>query len=114
MPDDKIEWLSDQECREAEVELSEKQTRDQFFAYQSNSQEEYERLMRDNERTGVLLDKIIAFEIIMAEHDPPRHFIFEVDMEYPATLHDRDDDYSMAPELMAITPETTGPKKHET
>ena len=40
MPDDKIEWLSEQECREAEIELSKKQTRDQFFEYQANSQEE--------------------------------------------------------------------------
>ena len=36
MPDNKIEWLSDQECREAEIELSEKQTRNQFFEYHAN------------------------------------------------------------------------------
>ena len=62
MPDDKIELLSDQECREAEIELIEKQTRDQFFAYHANSQEEYTRFMREYEQTGVLSDKIIAFK----------------------------------------------------
>ena len=46
MPDDKIEWLSEQECREAENELKEKQTRDQFFEYHANSKDEYARLMR--------------------------------------------------------------------
>ena len=45
----------------------------------------------------------------MVENVPPRHFIFEVDMEYPNDLHERDYDYPMAPELMTITPETTGP-----
>ena len=49
----------------------------------------------------------------MVENEPPRHFIFEVDLEYPSTLHERDDDYPMAPELMTITTETTGPKQHE-
>ena len=49
----------------------------------------------------------------MVENDQPRHFIFEVDMKYPSTLHERDDDYPIVPELMTITPETTGPKQHE-
>ena len=34
-------------------------------------------------------------------------------MEYLSALHDRDDEYPMAPELMTITPETTGSKQHE-
>ena len=41
MPDDQFEWLSDQECRDTEIELSEKQTRDRFFEYHANSMEEY-------------------------------------------------------------------------
>ena len=49
----------------------------------------------------------------MVKNEPPRHFIFDVDMEYPSALHKRDDDYPMTQELMFITPETTGPKQHE-
>ena len=49
----------------------------------------------------------------MANNESPRHFIFEVDIEYPSDLHESDDDYPMAPELMTIAPEITGPKQHE-
>ena len=68
MPDDKIEWLSDQECRDTEKELSEKQTRDKFFEYHANSKEEYARLIKEYKQTGVLSDKIIAFETKMVEN----------------------------------------------
>ena len=34
-------------------------------------------------------------------------------MEYPSELHERDDDYPMAPELMTIAPEITGLKQNE-
>ena len=39
-------------------------------------------------------------------------FILEVDLEYPLELHERDDDYPLAPEVMTIEPETTGEKQH--
>ena len=33
-------------------------------------------------------------------------------MEYPPELHERDDDYPLAPEMMSIEPEITGKKQH--
>ena len=33
-------------------------------------------------------------------------------MEYPPELHERDDDYPLAPEVMTIKPEITGKKQH--
>ena len=33
-------------------------------------------------------------------------------MEYPAELHERNDDYPLAPEVMTIEPEITGEKQH--
>ena len=42
-----------------------------------------------------------------------RGYILEVDMDYPQELHERDDDYPMAPELITIEAEITGEKQHE-
>ena len=33
-------------------------------------------------------------------------------MEYPPELHERDDDYPLAPEVMTIEPDITGEKQH--
>ena len=45
--------------------------------------------------------------------DQNRSYILEVDLNYPEELHERDDDYPMAPELMTIEPEITSEKQHE-
>ena len=113
MPNDKIQWLNEQECRESELKLSKKQTHDQFFEYHAISQEEYACLKQEYEQTDVISDKIVAFEIKIPFNESPRHFIIEVGMEYLNDLHEWDVDYPMAPELMSITLETTGPKQHE-
>ena len=41
------------------------------------------------------------------------HYIFEVDMDYPPELHERDDDYPLAPETMTIGAEITDEKQHQ-
>ena len=41
-----------------------------------------------------------------------KSFILEVDLEYPPELHEQDDDYLLAPEVMTIEPEITGEKQH--
>ena len=43
--------------------------------------------------------------------DEKNSFIFEVDLENPPELHDREDDYPLAPEVMTIEPEITGVKQ---
>ena len=40
-----------------------------------------------------------------------KSFILEVDLEYPPELHERDDVYPLAPEIMTIEPEITGEKQ---
>ena len=43
-------------------------------------------------------------------NEAKRSFIVEVDLEYPFELHDLNDDYSLAPEVMTIEPDITGEK----
>ena len=40
-------------------------------------------------------------------------YIFKVDLDYPQELHERDDYYPMAPELMTIEAKITGEKQHD-
>ena len=45
------------------------------------------------------------------ELKPNTAYIFEVDLEYPANIHDRDDDYLLAPELLEIKTEMLSEKQ---
>ena len=85
MPDGKFEWVSVNECRAMEQQLN----------FPDGS--------------------IAIFDLGLFDHrvlDEKKSFIFEVDLEYPPKLHERDDDYPLAPEVMTIEAEITGEKQH--
>ena len=86
MPDGDCEWVSDDECRNME----------QLLTYSDG--------------------RIAIFDIGLFDHreneEDTKSFNLEVDLEYPPELHDRDDDYPLAPEVMTIEPEITGEKQH--
>ena len=85
MPDSKFEWVSVDECRVIKQQL--------------------------NFTDG----RIAIFDLGLFDHqvlDEKKSFIFEVDLEYPPELHQRDDDYPLAFEVMTIEPEITGEKHH--
>ena len=81
LPTGDFNWLSEDECRAAEVSLSgSEEMREAFFRV-------------DPETLGW-------------------YYILQVDLEYPPEIHDRDDDYPMAPELLDITPEMLSETQH--
>ena len=41
------------------------------------------------------------------------HYILDVDLEYPRTIHDRDDDFPLAPEEMTIETNIVSERQHE-
>ena len=86
MPDGDFEWVSQDECREIEL------------------------LMNYAE------DRIAIFDLGLFNHwvtdEEKKSFIFEVDLHNPPELHDRDDDYPLALEVMIIEPEIIGEKQH--
>ena len=47
MQDNHIDWLSEDEWRQAKRELQDNFSRDRFFAYHANSVEEYHQLQRE-------------------------------------------------------------------
>ena len=71
LPYSHFTWLSEEECRAAEVALTGNQeSRDAFFK----------------------VDPVLLLP----------YYILEVDLIYPPEIHDRDDDYPMAPQLMNV------------
>ena len=60
--------------------------------------------------------RIAIFETELFDHGVNEKdkysFILEVYLEYPPKLHERDDDYPLAPEVMTIEHEITGEKQH--
>ena len=60
--------------------------------------------------------RIAIFDTRLFDHreneDNKKSFILEMDLEYLPELHQRDDDYPLAPEIMTIEPQITGEKQH--
>ena len=86
MPDGDFEWLSQDECRDMGLLLNYADDRIAIFD------------------TGL-------FDNRENEEDNTSFFL-EVDLEYPPKLHERDDNYLFAPEMMTIEHAITGKKQH--
>ena len=60
--------------------------------------------------------RIAIFDTGLFDHrennEDNKSYILEVDLEYPPELHERDDDYPPAPEVMTIEPEITRENQH--
>ena len=60
--------------------------------------------------------RIAIFDTGLFDHrenkEDKKSFILEVDLEYPPEMHERNDDYPLAPKIMTIEPEVTGEKQH--
>ena len=86
MPDGDFEWVSQDECREME-------------------------LLKNNADGRIAILDLGVFNHRVTDEEKKK-FNFEVDLEYPSELHDRNDNYLLAPEVMTIEPEITGVKQH--
>ena len=98
LPHSKFKWLSDNEIREAEAALMSESpnTRNAWF----DTTKYFRRLAQ--------LDQDVENGAITAQEANDmlfggKHYFLEVDLEYPIEIHDRDDDYPLAPEIMEVT-----------
>ena len=48
------------------------------------------------------IDAITLSQILQTDDDSPVGYFVEVDLEYPSLLHDEHNDFSLAPEKLAI------------
>ena len=104
LPSKSFEWLSDAEVREAEAALTSPDRARQLAFFDMNA-----RYRRELARA---VNGIGPNDRPVENIDPNTAYFFEVDLEYPRELHDRDDDYPLAPELFEITTEMLSEKQH--
>ena len=76
VPDNKYEWVSNDDCRDVFAALQNKASRDRWY-------------------------------------NQEKPYIFEVDLDYPPELHERDNDYPFPSETMKIDAEIKGEKQHQ-
>ena len=105
LPNDNYAWLSDAEVRAAETALTSdnRATRLGFFDMAARARRELAHAV-NVELNGEIPDPPIE------EIDFSMQYILEVDLEFPREIHDRDDDYPLAPEVLEIKTEMLSAK----
>ena len=104
LPFSDFEWLTEAQHREAEAAL----TSDDWLVtlrFLNSKARYFAELARAVDAVGPL-DPPLRTDIKL-----DTAYIFEVDLEYPANIHDRDDDYPLAPELLEIKTEMLSEKQ---
>ena len=104
LPFSDFEWLADAQLREAEAAL----TSDDWL--------QTVRFLDSKARCIRELARIVNADGPLnpparTELKPNTAYNFEVDLKYPANIHDRDDDYPLAPELLEINTEMLSEKQ---
>ena len=99
-----FEWLSDAQVCEAEAALT------------SDDSLQTVRFLNSKARYIRELTRIVNAEDFLnvparTDLKPNTVYICEVDLEYPANIHDSDDDYLLAPELLGIKTEMLSKKQ---
>ena len=106
LPYSEFELLSDAQLREAETAL----TIDDWLET-VRFLESHGRYLREHRRVLLAEANGIAVPPVREDIKPFTEYIFEVDLDYPDAIHDRDDDNPLAPEVMQIKTEMLSEKQ---
>ena len=106
LPFSQFAWLSEAEMREAEAALTSPD-----FEQTEKYLDSLTRYL--NETRRVAYADGIPDPPARTDLQPATKYFFEVDLEYPDDLHERDDDYPLAPELMEIKEQMLSDKQRQ-